>query len=233
MKRAVTYSIVFIITFLLTLVAKFPYASLLSYICYNIGNENDLNIVWTKQITSFPTIKLYEVRIVASESEIASFDRLDLVFSLGAIRFKGQKESCKINGKLKPPFIIYNIYNLPIPEQLQKSLGKGVLNTSGEYNYKQKKGKGKFDATIAEFPNPLITGTVAIGGDTSLEPNKSDLSFNLKGNNLEGKGTLTFSYKDPKSPTQIGGLLDLKVNSMPVMLNISGDINNPSISNVR
>lgn len=226
MKKILISIILFIVIFAATLIVKFPYVTMLSYICGNLGRQNNMEISWASSSFSFPVMKLSGVKVVAEGSEIASFDKFEIHLSPIESKYQGLRESCRVSGKIKSPVITYNLTSFPIPESFSGSLGKGTVDASGEYDTRQKKGHSKIRATISEFPNPMVPGSVQLEGDTKTEGGKTDMTCTMSGKNLTGKGTITFTQKSPKTPVQINGLLDIKAGTIPVMLNITGDINN-------
>lgn len=230
MKKIFIGCMIFLAVFAITIIIRYPYIGLISSMCDKLSKDDKLNITWERNTTSFPVIKLYGLRIIQDNNEIVSFERFDFLLGISGIRFKGIKDPCKIDGNFRNSSITYRITSLTVPDYLKSKLGKGLINASGTFNTKTKKGKGKFDATINEFPNQLITGSISLEGQSTTEPQKSNLVFNIKGNNISGKGTITLTKTDPNSPSTVSGLLELKAGQMPLMLNIQGNLNNISIS---
>jgi hypothetical protein len=230
MKKAALGIATFLIIFLITLIVKFPYGDLLMTYCSSLNKVSKLNIVWQKQVTSFPFIKLSGVRILSDEREVAAFDRLDLRIIPGGFTFDGAKENCKITGRAGFNEITYSIISLPIPEFLKATLGAGIVSLSGTYNVKQKKGKGKFDAAIDKFPNPLISGSLTVNGQTTIEPQKTALVFTLKGASFDGKGTLSVTAPASDTAPNVSGVLEIKVGQMSMIFNVQGTLDNVTIT---
>jgi hypothetical protein len=230
MKKIVTGVAIFIIVFALTVMFSFPYSEYLNSMCDRMSKEGTLAIAWERSTDNFPSVKLYNVQIVSDEKLIACFDRVDMQLKPGSLTFKAAKNDCKVNGQVNLQELSYSFTNLPIPEAFNSSIGKGVLTVSGSYNMKAKKGKGKFEATIDQFPNPLVSGSLAIKGETSSENQKTSLVFTLKGKSFDGKGTITITRIDAKTPATVAGVLELSVGTMPIILNVGGNLDNITIT---
>lgn len=230
MKKIILGVAIFIIVFALTVLFKFPYSEYLNSMCDKISREGTLSITWEKSTDSFPNVKLYNVLIVSDEKIIASFDRVDMQLKPGNLSFKAAKNDCKVNGLVNLQDLTYSFVNLPIPEAFNSAIGKGLLTVSGTYSFKSMKGKGKFTAAIDQFPNPLVSGSLSIDGTTSSENQKTSLVFTLKGKSFDGKGTITITRSDAKTPAQVAGVLELKMGSMQIMLNVGGTLDNITIT---
>jgi hypothetical protein len=232
MKKAAVGIATFLIIFLITLVIKFPYGDMLSSYCARLNKDTKLNITWQKQVTAFPYIRLTGAKILSDEREVAAFDRLDIKLSLGGVSFEGAKENCKLKGSTSLNDITYSLSSLPIPEFLKPTLGTGIISISGTHNIKQKKGKGKFDAAIDKFPNPLISGSLSINGQMTSEPQKTSLVFTLKGASFDGKGTISITPQPSGSP-QVSGVLEIKVGQTSLIFNVQGSLDNVTITKAR
>gem|GEM_PF-2142316 len=230
MKKIAWGIVIFIAVFALTMLFKFPYSAYLNSLCDKIGKEGTLVITWERSTDRFPYVKLYNVQIVSDEKLIGSFDRVDMTLRPGNLSFNAAKNECKVNGLVNLQDLTYSFVNLPIPEAFNSAIGKGLLTVTGTYNFKSRKGKGKFDATIEQFPNPLVSGNLTVNGQTSSENQKTNLVFTLKGKSFDGKGTITVTRTDAKTPAQVSGVLELKVGTMPIIMNVGGTLDNITIT---
>ncbi|MDQ7823940.1 MAG: hypothetical protein RDV48_14160 [Candidatus Eremiobacteraeota bacterium] len=230
LKKALLALALFIAVFIITAVIRFPYISMLSSMAGKLSTEKKIDVSWERSTGSFPSIKLSSVRIVSEENEVAVFDSIDMFLSLSGMTFRGSQGAGRVSGKIARQKLDYTISSLPIPAFLSTSLGKGTLNASGTYDIKTGKGKGKFDASIEQFPNPLISGALTIDGQDTIEPRKTGIVFNLKGASLTGKGTVTITSADASTPSQVQGVLEVKVGQMPLIFNIQGTLNNIAVT---
>jgi len=230
MKKVILGVVLFIIVFTLTILFKFPYSAYLDFLCDKISREGTLSITWERSTDSFPNVKLYNVLIVSDEKLIGSFDRVDMQLKPGNISFNASKNDCKINGLVNLQDLTYSFVNLTIPEAFNSTIGKGLLTVSGTYSFNDRKGKGKFEAAIDQFPNPLVSGNLTANGTISSENQKTSLVFNLKGQSFDGKGTITITRTDNRTPAQVAGVLELKMGSIPIILNVGGTLDNITIT---
>jgi hypothetical protein len=234
LKKAALGILIFFITLLLSFLWFFPTESIVKNALWQLHEKSGMSIEYERGVFSLNRVELYTVNIFDKGKHLITFKELSGVFWPGSQRVEILKGDGNLQADISSANVDLKMKNFQLVSEGRKFFQEVFLTGEFKYGRNDRRGKGKFSATLLGSKDPFLNSDVEAEFDIETSPRDINVNITqLNGENITGDGRIFISVNERAfGNSMISGTLRLNIGPEPVRIRISGTIDQPSAAPV-